>query len=205
MYNGGAFLKAIHEEVPQFIKKYSLDKNEIAKEVRKRFKAGDIEWFEQQADSIWGADSSQAKDYKKSLPRILSYAKKDSIAHKLIDTESMIKTLVGNTTDGILYVNKKKLREEYEDDVRNVACLSDIVNGATKGKISFGGSHPKSYWKERTRYGVEYGSAQEAFADIYECVMANPKGLEAIKTHLPKTFKVFEDMMEDLKKNGVEQ
>ena len=192
-YNDGAFLKAIHEEVPQFIEKYSLDRNEIAKEVRKRFKAGDVKWFEQQADAIWGADKTQ--EYKKSIPNKLTFKSTDPYAKDFIKAIS----------EGILYVNKTKVKESYGKDYHSFSCLSDIVNGATKGKLSFGGAHPKSYWKDKTVGGIDYGTAQEAFANIYECVMANPKGLEAIKTHLPKTFKVFEEMIEDLKKNGVEK
>ena len=192
-YNDGAFLKAIHEEVPQFIEKYSLDRNEIAKDVRKRFKAGDVKWFEQQADAIWGADKIQ--EYKKSIPNKLTFKSTDPYA------KDFIKTM----TDGVLFVNKQKLKKEYGNDLRSLANISDIVNGATNGKLSFGGAHPKSYWKQKNKYGIDYGTAQEAFANIYECVMANPDGLAVIKTHLPKTYKVFEEMMEDLKKNGVEK
>ena len=76
--------------------------------------------------------------------------------------------------------------------------MSDILEGATKGKIQCGVGHGKKYWRKRTYNGIEHGLATEAFAEMIDSAIANPESLELIKKYLPTAYKVFEEMIEAL-------
>ena len=78
------------------------------------------------------------------------------------------------------------------------ADLSDILEGATDGKIQAGFGHGKKYWKDRTFDGLADGLATESFAEMVDSTFTNPESLEAIKKYLPKSYNVFEEMIKDL-------
>ena len=78
--------------------------------------------------------------------------------------------------------------------------LSDILEGATGAKIQCGIGHGASYWKQRTFGGVSDGLATEAFAEMIDSSFANAESLETIKKYLPKSYAVFQEMIEDLLK-----
>ena len=80
------------------------------------------------------------------------------------------------------------------------ASISDILEGATGGKINCGWGHGKSYWKDRTIGGVSDGLATEAFAEMIDGSIANVESIDTIKKYLPKSHKVFEEMIEVLSK-----
>lgn len=80
------------------------------------------------------------------------------------------------------------------------ADLSDILEGATGGKISCGFGHGASYWKKRTVAGVADGLATEAFAEMMDSTFACPESLASIQKYLPKSYKVFEEMLDELEK-----
>ncbi|NBI18537.1 hypothetical protein D1841_13345 [Neglecta sp. X4] len=74
--------------------------------------------------------------------------------------------------------------------------LSDILEGATRGKIACGIGHGAgSYWTNRTSNGVEWGLATEAFAEMTSATMTNPESLATIKKYLPKSYAMYEDML----------
>lgn len=74
--------------------------------------------------------------------------------------------------------------------------LSDILEGATRGKIRCGIGHGGgSYWTNRTYGGVEWGLATEAFAEMTSATMTNPESLATIKKYLPKSYAMYEDML----------
>lgn len=75
--------------------------------------------------------------------------------------------------------------------------LSDIIEGATKGRIKGGVGHGDSYWKGAR--GTE-NLATEAFAEMLDATIANPGSLEQIKKYLPESYKVFQDMLAELSK-----
>ena len=77
-----------------------------------------------------------------------------------------------------------------------MADLSDILEGATNAKIRCGYGHGASYWKDRTIGGISDGLATEAFAEMTDSTFANPESLELIKKYLPKSYKVYEEMLE---------
>lgn len=74
--------------------------------------------------------------------------------------------------------------------------LSDILEGATRGKIRCGIGHGAgSYWTNRTYNGVEWGLATEAFAEMTSATMTNPESLATIKKYLPRSYAMYEDML----------
>lgn len=76
--------------------------------------------------------------------------------------------------------------------------LSDILEGATNGKLSCGFGHGASYWSKRT-YGEIYdGLATEAFAEMSDSTFANPEALSGIKKYLPNSYAVYTEMIEEL-------
>ena len=90
-----------------------------------------------------------------------------------------------------------------ENEVRalptlSMADLSDILEGATHGRVSCGFGHGKNYWSLRTHNGVADGLATEAFAEMVDSECANHDSLETIKQYLPKSYGVFCDMLKDL-------
>lgn len=76
------------------------------------------------------------------------------------------------------------------------ADLSDILEGATGAKIQCGFGHGASYWRDRTVGGIADGLATEAFAEMTDSTLANPESLEVIKKYLPKSYKLYEEMLE---------
>lgn len=74
--------------------------------------------------------------------------------------------------------------------------LSDILEGATRGKIQCGIGHGAgSYWTTRSYNGIDWGLATEAFAEMTSATMTSPESLAAIKKYLPKSYGVYEDML----------
>lgn len=72
--------------------------------------------------------------------------------------------------------------------------ISDILEGATNGRISIGYGHGASYWKNAGSLGTE------AFAEMTSATMANSESVAVIKQFLPKSYSVYEKMIADLNK-----
>ena len=73
--------------------------------------------------------------------------------------------------------------------------ISDILEGAAKTKIQIGVGHGKDYWSKRTSDGVEFGLGTEAFAEMTSASMSCPESLETIQKYLPKSYKVYEEII----------
>jgi hypothetical protein len=86
----------------------------------------------------------------------------------------------------------KKVLHSKDGDYKG-SSLSDIVEGATKGRVQAGWGHGKKYWSS---HGVEI----EAFAELAEATISSPEGFETIKAYLPKSVACFEEMMVDAAK-----
>lgn len=75
------------------------------------------------------------------------------------------------------------------------ADISDLIEGATMGRIRVGAGHGKEYWEEGIMkvFGEELniGVSVEAFAEITSASLVNPKSLEMIKTYLPNTYSAY--------------
>lgn len=69
--------------------------------------------------------------------------------------------------------------------------ISDIVEGATKGKVKGGFGHGNSYWKDDGE-----NLALEAFAEMTDATLTNPENLEQIKKYVPKSYEIYLQMVE---------
>lgn len=75
--------------------------------------------------------------------------------------------------------------------------ISDILEGATRGKVVCGVGHGAgSYWTKRTWNGIDYGLGTEAFAEMTSATMTNPESLATIQKYLPKSYAVYQEMLE---------
>jgi SPP1 gp7 family putative phage head morphogenesis protein len=79
------------------------------------------------------------------------------------------------------------------------ANLSDIMEGATGAKINVGYGHGKTYWSKGL--GKDDHLATEAFAEMTAATMTNLESLETIKKYLPKSYEIYEEMLEWMAKN----
>ena len=71
-------------------------------------------------------------------------------------------------------------------------CM-DMFEGATNGAISTYCGHGKSYWKAHN-VGVE------AFAEMFDATINNPKSLGVIKKYFPKSYEIFIECLEHIAK-----
>ena len=87
--------------------------------------------------------------------------------------------------------------EKFED----LLCFRDIVGGVTKNKI--GSGHATEYWKDKDKlYGKNAGVAIEAFAEFTSSTLTNPGSLKVIKKYLPKSYKIYQEMLEEAAKKA---
>lgn len=81
--------------------------------------------------------------------------------------------------------------------------LSDILEGATHGKIQCGIGHGGgTYWTTRSYNGIDWGLGTEAFAEMTSATMTNPESLAAIKKYLPQSYAMYEDMLKVIAKQS---
>lgn len=85
----------------------------------------------------------------------------------------------------------------FEKELRQIpglarADISDIVEGVTKAKVTAGFGHGASYWKSPGKV------AKEAFAEMFDSTMNNPDSLATLKQYLPRSYKVFMDMLDEI-------
>lgn len=74
-----------------------------------------------------------------------------------------------------------------------VADCMDMFEGATKGAVSTYCGHGTSYWKSHN-VGVE------AFAEMFDATINNPKSVEVIKKYFPKSYEIFIECLEFIAK-----
>ena len=112
----------------------------------------------------------------------------------------------GNLLFGEPTYSKSYAYKAIENEVKSMAGgmmaygdLSDMLEGATGGKISCGVGYGKSYWKSR---GVDRALATEAFAEMTSAVVTNKESLETIKKYLPQSYAMYNDMLKDIAEKG---
>lgn len=76
--------------------------------------------------------------------------------------------------------------------------LSDILSGATRNKILINSYHPTAYWRQ----GGESALATESFVQMYSATILNDEAAGLIKKYLPKSYKIYCDMIEEMVKRG---
>jgi SPP1 gp7 family putative phage head morphogenesis protein len=142
----------------------------LAAKMKAEFKAhaDDFEWLHKNGYiSDWNYDFYQK--YGSWVGGKPSFSK--SMAYNAIEKEVKAMTMVEN------------------------ADLSDILEGATKGKIQCGFGHGKAYWSK-----AEHKLSTEAFAEMFDSSVANPVQMEAIKKYFPESYKIFEEMLDAILK-----
>ena len=169
-YKDGLFPQTIKDEVNDLVKKRD-------KELKAAFKAhsDDVEWLH---------ENNFIDDWSYKFYSTGTLKKEDVIPkYKKAYVYSSIQKEIKASGSKIAY-----------------ADLSDILEGATGGKIQCGIGHGKTYWKDRTYNGLADGLATEAFAEMIDSTFANPESLEMIKKYLPNSYSVFREMIEALLK-----
>lgn len=102
---------------------------------------------------------------------------------------------VNSWTGSMMKYSKLRAYETFQAEIRNIprnarADISDIVEGATKGKVKGGFGHGNSYWKD------DENLALEAFAEMTDATLANPENLEQIKKYVPKSYKIYLEIVD---------
>lgn len=92
-------------------------------------------------------------------------------------------------------IQKKWIYNDFRKELMSIpriarSSLSDIVEGATGGKVNAEFGHGKAYWRQEENLAIE------AFAEFWGGV-ANPEEWEVLKKYLPESVKVFEQMIKD--------
>lgn len=78
--------------------------------------------------------------------------------------------------------------------------VSDMLEGATKGKFTGSGGHGKAYWVGHDTYYGKMGGhsvAVEAFAEMFAATTTNPASLKHIKEVFPESYGVFLKMIKE--------
>lgn len=169
-YKDGLFPQTIKDEVQELVKAKDKELKALFKE---HAAAGDAKWFyDHKYISKWDYERLERGSTKAEwiIPK---YAK--SYAYSAVKKE----------------VKAVGSKYAYGD-------LSDILEGATLGKIECGIGHGKTYWKDRTYDGLADGLATEAFAEMIDSTFACAESLEMIKKYLPKSYELFLEMLENL-------
>lgn len=95
---------------------------------------------------------------------------------------------------------RRKADREYIDIIKNEIakksatrnCVSDLINGASNGKIKDGYYHDDNYWI--------YGALEdEAMAHFFSARGSGGERLEEIKTAFPNAYKYFDDFVRGIK------
>lgn len=100
----------------------------------------------------------------------------------------------------VSYPEFAKLAAEYvftnelkSNDSFSVFVLSDIVQGATNGKVDIGGGHGRDYWLED-----EKNLTCEAFANMFESSITNKVQIGFVKKYLPESYKVYQEILKSM-------
>lgn len=91
-------------------------------------------------------------------------------------------------------------RDKYKDKKHVLYSLSDILEGSrTDYRLNnspFGSGHGRDYWKTDGMLETEF------MAHMFETLMANPESLAILKEVLPNSYKLFEQIMDDMTSAG---
>lgn len=171
-YKDGLFPATIRDEVNEMVSQKNTELKALFKEHQ-----GDYVWLHENgfiSDYLW-----KYYDYENKgewLGQEVKYSK--SFAYKAIQKE-----IVAIDSTGI-----------------SISDLSDMLEGATDGRIQCGYGHGTSYWKKL--FGIDEKLGTEAFAEMTSATVTNSKSLDVIKKYLPKSYGVYTDMLKDLASKG---
>ena len=69
--------------------------------------------------------------------------------------------------------------------------ISDIFSGATKNRVFGRWKHENDYWTGGANL------PRETFANMFQATINNPESLAQIKKYFPKSYKIFEEMIDE--------
>lgn len=143
-------------------------------------------------DSIAARMKQEFKDYKNDFEWLHN---KGYISDWSYDFYKKQGTWLGGEPKFSKSMAYRELEKEIRAIDKNImANLSDIVEGATNGRVQAGFGHGKGYWKQ------EHKLSTEAFAEMFDSSVANPEQLEIIKQYLPKSYEIFQEMLQTILK-----
>lgn len=100
----------------------------------------------------------------------------------------------GKKSDVRKYLAYNDIAKELKSiDLLASADVMDMFEGATNAAVSTYCGHGKNYWKN-CDVGIE------AFAEMYDASVNNPESLNTIRRYFPKSYEIFEEMLEELTK-----
>lgn len=170
-YKGGIFPQTLTDEVNAIIS--SKDK-ELKLLFKENFNKGNYQWFIDNG-YIREWQYNFAKNNENELVKLFKYKKEYAY------------------NDIVKEFNKKYSPYERSD-------ISDMFEGATNGRVSFGFGHGKKYWNDFKAQGINCGLATEAFAEMTSATMAQEESLKVIKEVFPKSYKIYLEMLEEILK-----
>lgn len=174
-YKNGAFEKAIRKDADAFIgnmvnegKKLFADavKKNDAKLLNMLF--GDVYQFEVESDGYY---------------TLYEYGKHTG--------GGKLSLLKWNDAMSRAYV-KNTIKSTVDERIRG--DVSDILEGATNGKICCGVGHGQKYWLYAEHLPCE------AFAEFFDATMINADALDFMRRTFPSAYKVFQDMIKEMLK-----
>ena len=69
--------------------------------------------------------------------------------------------------------------------------ISDMIEGATLGKVQLGWGHGKAYWQRGN-----HPLSMEIFAELYSLMVTSREAYNFTKEHIPETVAVFEELVQ---------
>lgn len=157
-------------------------------------------------------ESAHAMDY--------AIGKQSGMYYKQISTEyrnGLFEETLKKEADTYIKNHQKKLAAERgqkvsiqaaRDDLGSImrregtistGDVSDMLEGATKGKFMGSAGHGKAYWTGHNTYWGKtpgHSVATEAFAEMFSASITNKASLAKIKEVFPESYSLFQEMIE---------
>lgn len=131
----------------------------------------------------------QREQFERTLETSRQYAEASGTDPK---AEFMDTRFVKNFISG--YAAKRRAYERISSEINNLPhshndTISDIFEGATRGKVKDYWSHGNAYWKDQDNVPIE------AFAEFYSAEVMDPDAVGLIEEYFPESKKVFDELV----------
>lgn len=151
---------------------------ELAKTLKAEYKANTVAFKEQVTEAWENHDYDKLKDLGAISSKGYDMLKDGSA------TQETMKAIYDSASNEYRYA--VSLKNKYSADSR--ACISDMMDSASRGNYHLGWGHGSTYWNSET-------IACEAHANIMAASITSPSQLQAIKEVYPKTYEVWQKMV----------
>ena len=207
-YKNGLFADTIREEINSLVNERWNNRKKVAKECTKSFSLDNINKLldEGLISDIQHSDFKDMIDHLKDDDDQFWMFFPGSGNTPESREKFMVNWLQDKKRDSFRiwrYTKKSFIYDEIGKELRKIPSrdrsgISDVFEGATKGKLRSGYGHGKSYWEQKS-YDM---LSLEAFANMGSAYMekANNNQMDTFKKYLPKSTAIFEDMLKELTK-----